>query len=1123
MKTNEPEKNALEPATKAPGPARNPPVQRAGAGASLPPLTLDGLQAAAGNGATVALLGIQRAAASPTSDPRFLKVAGTVRRVAQSERKHVPARKAAGEAQKAAAPPADDKAAKAAASQVSTMAEQKPGEFDKAAFIAAVRKAIEAKSPQNLEEADDFSKSGKAGEVKAEVGGMVSGGKNAAASAITSATTAPPNEGKVASKDVVPMRKEVAGPAPAPVGAAAAMPAPLPAAATDLSAGPAEVQAKMASAEVTEEQLAASNEPQFAEAVQSKQALEAHAAAAPAAARADEKAILDKSRTDAGAASRKGVGAMRAKRAGSMNKVNRQKEAAKAKDEARQAEFAAKLKATYEATKTEVTAILDGLDAKVGAAFDAGEAEARQGFEKQVADEMKAFRDKRYDGITGAARWAWDKLTSPPPEVNQIFERARAAYLERMNGVIASVADLVGAELGKAKARIARGKAEVSKLVAELPKHLRKDGAAAAEKVQADFESLSSDVESKQDGLVQDLAQRYTTAASAVDARVEELKSQNKGLLDKAKDAVVGAVQTILKLKDMLLGVLARAASAIGQIISKPIEFLGNLIAAVKGGLDAFVANIGTHLQNGLLGWLTGALGAAGVTMPDKLDLRGIVGLVLQILGLTWASIRGRIARAIGEPAMAAIEQGVEVVKILMVEGPAGLWKWVVEKLNNLEELVIGGIKDFVITRVITAGVTWLISLLNPAAAFIKACKAIYSIIMFFVERGSQIMEFVNSILDSIGSIASGAVGGAVSYIEQTLAKALPVAISFLASLLGLDGIGEKVRGIIAKVQAPINRVIDGIIGGVVKTAKKLISKLRPKKKDQEQGNTGDVRARARKALLERFGSRTSATAARAAATAVLGDLTPHGLKRLNVVDGGEGRFRVMAEASPYEELLALEPPRRIARLKAKLTFTDASKAADFTDVKARRARKDASGRPVPDGQGGFVMDPMAHTFDPVQVERTTPRIKGYRGAQNPDERFVSGGAVAPAEAGSNEVHAAAWNTGDRDELYASNVSHAERQLTAWLNGHQLEKRQAIKSINLEINLSPCGNCIASLLEIAALTPNCTRDSRTLTWSEPFEGKDATTNDDLGRLAAHWTVTPASLPDEPELVPANSR
>ncbi|WP_162917693.1 hypothetical protein [Dongia deserti] len=42
---------------------------------------------------------------------------------------------------------------------------------------------------------------------------------------------------------------------------------------------------------------------------------------------------------------------------------------------------------------------------------------------------------------------------------------------------------------------------------------------------------------------------------------------------------------------------------------------------------------------------------------------------------------------------------------------------------------------------------TWLIGLLNPASAFVKACKAIYDIIMFFVNRGSQIMALVNGSL----------------------------------------------------------------------------------------------------------------------------------------------------------------------------------------------------------------------------------------------------------------------------------------------------------------------------------------------------------------------------------------
>ena len=43
-----------------------------------------------------------------------------------------------------------------------------------------------------------------------------------------------------------------------------------------------------------------------------------------------------------------------------------------------------------------------------------------------------------------------------------------------------------------------------------------------------------------------------------------------------------------------------------------------------------------------------------------------------------------------------------------------------------------------IIEKVIKAGITWLHGLLNPVAAFIKACKAIYDIVMFVVERGAS-------------------------------------------------------------------------------------------------------------------------------------------------------------------------------------------------------------------------------------------------------------------------------------------------------------------------------------------------------------------------------------------------
>src|SRR5690606_22245103 len=138
-------------------------------------------------------------------------------------------------------------------------------------------------------------------------------------------------------------------------------------------------------------------------------------------------------------------------------------------------------------------------------------------------------------------------------------------------------------------------------------------------------------------------ATRYTEALQAVDAEIEAEKEKNRGLVAKAMDAIGGAITTILELKNMLLGVLAKAASAVAAIIRDPIGFLGNLVSSVGAGLRAFLANIGEHLKKGLLGWLLGAMAAAGLQLPARFDLRGIITMIASLLGLTWTALRARI------------------------------------------------------------------------------------------------------------------------------------------------------------------------------------------------------------------------------------------------------------------------------------------------------------------------------------------------------------------------------------------------------------------------------------------------------------------------------------------------
>ncbi|MGH3822373.1 MAG: phage tail protein [Pseudonocardiaceae bacterium] len=760
---------------------------------------------------------------TPEKDPGFAAVKGKIGAAAQAATKHPPASTEAKAAQNAAIAPPDDKDAQAKTALAGEMGAAKPAPFDKAAFIAAVNKAIAAQAPKNLDEADKFASSGKADNVKAEVMGKVTKGKEDSAKPLAEKSQQAPDTSKAVDKPVTPLPATKPETTPAPLDAAKAMPPKAPAEQTNLGGPKCETDKQMAEAGVTEGQLAKSNEPQFTEAVAAKKDSEAHSATAPAQVRQSEAQQLNAAQAGAQQAGQAGAAVMAKARTRALQQVAGQQGATKSTDEAKRAQVSGPINAIFDKTKTEVTNILGALDGLVSTKFEEGERAAKAAFTADHQARMQRYKDQRYSGPAGWLRWTGDLFADLPAEANQLFVESRKLYESKMQAVISDIADLVGRELARAKERVAAGRAEIAKYVAGLSPELQKVGAEAAKEIGGKFDELDASVDEKSESLVEDLASKYVEARNAVDEEIKTLQEQNKGLWSKAKDAVGGAIETIMKLKDMLLGVLARAAGAIEKIIMDPIGFLGKFVNAIKTGITNFASNIVDHLKKGLQGWLLGSLANAGIEMPEKFDLKGIVKLVLSLLGLTWSGIRARLTKFIPEPVLVKIEQTVEIFKILVTEGVGGLWKWIVGKLTDLKDMVMGQIRDFVITKIVKAGITWLISLLNPAAAFIKACKMIYDVVMFFVEKADQIKEFVDSVLDSIESIAKGGVGAVAGYIEKTLAKTLPVVLGFLASLLGLGGISEKIKEVLKAAQEKVGQAVDWVIKGALKLARPLI------------------------------------------------------------------------------------------------------------------------------------------------------------------------------------------------------------------------------------------------------------------------------------------------------------
>ncbi|MGC4948609.1 phage tail protein [Streptomyces sp. DT224] len=812
-------------AAPAPTPAPAPAPDRRG---------LQRLQRAAGN-AAVSRLVAQRYTApvkpSPAQAPGFRGVKADIAAKRQRLAQHRPAATESKASQDAAVAPPDDKEAQGKAANAEKMNAAKPGEFDKKAFIDAVNKAIDAQAPKNLDDADKFSKSGKAERVKAEVDGKVSDGKQASAKDIDTATKAPPDTSAAKDKPVTPLTPDQPPGNPGAPSAAAAIPEKQPASVTDFSEGPAQNDKAMADAEVTEEQLAKGNEPEFNEALSAKKTAEADSAKAPAQGRSAESRQLSAAKAGAAASGAAAMSTLTATRAQAGQKVDGGKGETKSKDEKKRAEVTAKLQKVYDGTKKDVEATLSGLDQKVDAAFTSGEKAARDAFTADHKRRMKKYKDKRYSGWTGKARWVKDKFAGLPEEANSLYQEARKLYVSQMQTVISSVADIIGTELGKAKARIAKGRGELKAEVDNLPADLRQFGEEAEKDFAGKFDDLEATVNEKSEQLVQDLAQKYTAALNKVDEEIKKLQEANKGLIDKAKDAIVGAIKTINELKNLLLGILAKAAGAIMKIIKDPIGFLGNLVSAVSAGLNLFITNIAGHLKTGLVSWLLGTAVKAGLELPQKFDMKGIIQLIGSLLGLTWDNIRARVTRkGVPEEAMTAVESSVPVAQNIAREGPAGAVKEIQEEAGDLKSTILEKLTSYLIPTVIIAGITWILSLLNPASAFVRAVKGIIDIVTFVVNQGAQIVEFVNSVLDAVVAIANGGKAGVPKMVETALAASVPLLIGFLASLLGIGSLAAKVKSVFHAVSRPVNRAIDKIVDFVAKKGKALWLKLRGRK-----------------------------------------------------------------------------------------------------------------------------------------------------------------------------------------------------------------------------------------------------------------------------------------------------
>ncbi len=1020
-------------------------------------------------GATKAVASNPRAAIGPAI--------AAVQNRAAGARKHSSTGGLVASAQAAAINPQAEQKRAAATQTVANLDAAKAEEVKRNEFKSKLKKAIADATPQPKTEAqaEQVMKSG-AAQASGTLRAQLSTERDAAAGPMKAATEAEVPASSQPAPPAASLQSEQVGPSPAPISAAPVVPAPLPPEQLDYSSDRGSTDQMMAENNVTQEQMKEGNDPAFGPALEARSTAEKHEASAEAKYRQSEAKVQNQAQTGAAQALAKDLAGMQGSREQQVGKVVSQQLGTKTQDAQERQRITDTIHGIKDKTKLDVEAILSSMETEAGEKFETGL--------KSAEDAYNAAFEEAKGGIgTWLTTWGsdWDK------HIESALARARSEYLRQVDIAIDNVASFVDGKLKTAKQRVTDGRKEVENYVKGLDASVKQFGEDALQAVSADFDSMTSDIDQRSDALINKLTEQYKASYERMSAMEDQLREENKSLWQRVYDATVGLIKKIIAFKDMLMGILGRAVAVIGDIIAHPIRFLGNLVSGVMQGLKNFMSKIGTYLLKGLMDWLFGALAGAGLQLPDSFDLKGIISIVLQILGLTYANFRARAVTIVGEPVVAAIEKTAEVFKVIITEGVPGLWRFIKEQLADLKSMVMDAIFDFVKEKVIMAGITWIIGLLNPASAFFKACKAIYDIIMFFVNRGSQILALVNAVIDSMASIAKGAIGVAAGLVENALAKAIPVAIGFLAGLLGLGDPSKPVKGFIEKARTPVNKAIDWVINLAVKGVKAVGNLIKGllggKDKSKDNGkNDGSARTVAQDAIKARIGAETTFEDAERIIRQIEVELKPIGVKKISIAPEGKDEERpVLVEASPVTRVASLVSKKIMVAVSAKVTvgrgdvikgilrppektwLGSFGEALDFRESYKSEKQREALG-------GTGLTSPLPGVSQPIK----TPARKGDQ---------PGAGLILEPESGSNQLEILAWNTGnsigrkDADGEYETNVSHAEHQFVEWFINRPQSWRNRVEIVEVDVEASGsvdkiCAKCAADFDRIRKLNPN---------------------------------------------------
>lgn len=311
-------------------------------------------------------------------------------------------------------------------------------------------------------------------------------------------------------------------------------------------------------------------------------------------------------------------------------------------------------------------------------------------------------------------------------------------------------------------------------------------------------------------------------------------------------EVVVGLVLKLMNFPtDLLARIITNVSRAIKDIKRDPVAFLLHMLEALKTGFMRFFDHIGTYLVQGLVKWLFRGLGRLGVTIPSEITLKSMLGLVFEVLGVGVETLWQKLGKHIGPERVAALRGAAHTltgvwsfIADVQARGAPAVADFLAGQLSNLWDTVLGMARDWITEKIIEGVVTKLLSMLDPTGvmAVVNSFIAFFRAVQSAIEYLRDILEIVDQYVTTFAEVAAGRIEPGAAMIEKGLGNAVPIAIGFLASQVGIGNVPEAIVGIIRQVRKLVDEAVEWLFGQAMRVGAPVLNALGVDTRPTERG-----------------------------------------------------------------------------------------------------------------------------------------------------------------------------------------------------------------------------------------------------------------------------------------------